>query len=33
MAFVKVAAAVEIVPGNGKVVQAGGKAVAIFNVR
>ena len=32
MAFVKVAAVAEIVPGTGKVVQTGGKAVAVFNV-
>lgn len=32
MAFVKIAAAGDIAPGTGKVVQAGGKALAVFNV-
>ena len=31
MGFVKVAAVAEIASGAGKVVQAGGKAVAVFN--
>lgn len=32
MAFVKVVTAVEIAPGTGKVVQAAGKILAVFNI-